>query len=134
MGRLIRENGFSTEVESGTYCASCRPLVFARGVHQVRPLRSIVRWHGRGAAQSAICQKYLRDMGVDLAVWVQAMETPKERLYYFKGDELMALKLASRRAAGRSPRRRSCPIRNCRQSAGFNVISRSLADSDPCAA
>ena len=44
---------------------------------------------------SAQCQRYLGDMGVDPRVWVHAMETPKEELFYFKPDELLALKLAT---------------------------------------
>ena len=44
---------------------------------------------------SAECQRYLRDMGIDLQVWVHAMETPKEKLFYFKPGELLALKLAT---------------------------------------
>jgi hypothetical protein len=34
MGRLIREKGFSTEVENGSYCASSCPLMFAGGVQR----------------------------------------------------------------------------------------------------
>jgi hypothetical protein len=34
-------------------------------------------------------------MGVDLQVWTHAMETPKEKLYSFKKDELLTLKLAT---------------------------------------
>jgi len=30
---------------------------------------------------SARCQRYLADMGVDLKMWVHAMETPKDRLF-----------------------------------------------------
>ncbi len=44
---------------------------------------------------SAQCQRYLRDMGVDSQVWVHAMETPKDELFYFKADELLSLKLAT---------------------------------------
>jgi hypothetical protein len=111
MGRLIREKNFTTEVEAGRYCASSCPLVFAGGaerragkgaaigVHQVSamattPLRAE---EGMQDAQivSAVCQRYLRDMGVDLEVWVHAMETPSERLFYFRPDELLNLKLAT---------------------------------------
>ena len=108
MGRLIREKGFATEVEGGTYCASSCPLVFAGGVQRHAGTKAAIGVHqvsafgdepsgGMAGAQriSAICQKYLRDMGVDLGVWVHAMETPKERLYYFRGEELMSLKLAT---------------------------------------
>jgi hypothetical protein len=44
---------------------------------------------------SAECQQYLRDMGIDLAAWIHAMETPREELYYFQPAELLALKLAT---------------------------------------
>jgi hypothetical protein len=114
IGRLIREKGFATQVDAGRYCASSCPLVFAGGVerragdkarigvHQVSayvrdgatPLRAS---DGMDSAQrvSAECQRYLRDMGVDLQVWMHAMETPKEKLFYFKPEELLALKLAT---------------------------------------
>ncbi len=110
MGKLIRERNFNTEVESGKYCASSCPLVFAGGVerragekaaigvHQVFAAPgSVTAGNGMDSAQriSAQCQKYLRDMGVDLAVWVHAMETPKDELFYFKPDELLSLKLAT---------------------------------------
>jgi hypothetical protein len=45
---------------------------------------------------SAECQKYLREMGIDLGVWVHAMETPRDELYYFKPAELASLKLTTR--------------------------------------
>jgi hypothetical protein len=111
MGRLIRAKKFSTEVEAGRYCTSSCPLVFASGVerrvgdkaaigvHQVFAMSRDGISPATGMADvqhiAADCQKYLRDMGVDLAVWTHAMETPKEQLYYFKRDELMTLKLAT---------------------------------------
>jgi hypothetical protein len=120
MGRLIRQKGFATEVENGRYCASSCPLVFAGGaerragpkaaigVHQVFALSngtSALNGSAEGMdnAQrvSAECQKYLREMGVDLEVWVHAMETPKDKLYYFKPDELAALKLTTPPAAAK---------------------------------
>ena len=68
------------------------------GVHQVSALAPAgAPTGGMAEAQriSAVCQKYLRDMGVDLPVWTHAMETPRERLYSFKKDELLTLKLAT---------------------------------------
>jgi hypothetical protein len=38
-------------------------------------------------------------MGVDLRLWVHAMETPKDQLYFLKPDELLSLKLATQRGA-----------------------------------
>ena len=48
---------------------------------------------------SAKCQRYLADMGVNLQVWVHAMETPHEKLFVFKPDELKSLNLATAVAA-----------------------------------
>ena len=112
MGRLIREKKFAAEVEAGKYCASSCPLVFAGGVerragdkavigvHQVAALRQAAGAPARdemSAAQriSASCQRYLRDMGIDLQVWVHAMETPHEKLFIFRPDELKALNLVT---------------------------------------
>jgi hypothetical protein len=108
MGRLIRDKGFSTEVRAGKYCASSCPLVFAGGVERLAGKGAAIGVHqissssaadpgDMASAQtvSATCQKYLRDMGVDLGVWVHAMETPKNSLYYFKPEELLALKLTT---------------------------------------
>jgi hypothetical protein len=112
MGRLIREKKFGTEVEAGKYCASSCPLVFAGGlerragdraaigVHQVAALGSSSNGPPRdemSIAQniSARCQRYLGDMGIDLQVWVHAMETPHDRLFVFKPDELKSLNLVT---------------------------------------
>jgi hypothetical protein len=111
MGRLIRQKQFSTEVESGRYCASSCPLVFAGGVERRAAPNAAIGVHEVAAAGgenlsaaasmqdaqqiSAECQQYLRDMGIDLEVWIHAMETPREELYYFQPSELLALKLAT---------------------------------------
>ena len=44
---------------------------------------------------SARCQRYLGDMGVSLQVWVHAMETPHDKLFVFKPDELKSLNLVT---------------------------------------
>jgi len=119
MGRLIREKQFATEVEAGRYCASSCPLVFAGGaerragakaaigVHQVFAVgqTELSQADGMDSAQriSATAQKYLRDMGVDLGVWVHAMETPRDELYYFQPAELLELKLATEAAGAKPP-------------------------------
>ncbi|MFC0242414.1 COG3904 family protein [Rhodopseudomonas telluris] len=106
MGRLIRERKLATVVDAGKYCASSCPLVFfggverragekaAIGVHQVFAAKSAetapAPLDGMSDAQriSAKCQRYLGEMGIDLQVWIHAMETPKDRLFVFKPDEL----------------------------------------------
>jgi hypothetical protein len=116
MGRLIREKKFATAVENGGYCASSCPLVFAGGEERRAGEKAAIGVHqafspgdpgfdgARGMAEaqriSADCQKYLADMGVDLRLWVHAMETPKDQLYFLKPEELISLKLATQRGTG----------------------------------
>jgi len=116
MGRLIREKRFATEVEAGKYCVSSCPLVFAGGVdrrvgdkasigvHQVVTTRSAANGPAldeMSIAQniSARCQRYLGDMGVSLQVWVHAMETPHDKLFVFKPEELKSLNIVTTAAA-----------------------------------
>ncbi|WOH50082.1 hypothetical protein [Bradyrhizobium sp. sBnM-33] len=117
MGRLIRDRNFGTEIEAGKHCASSCPLVFAGGVERRVGDKAIVGVHQVAAlgttaglprdemnvAQniSARCQRYLGDMGVNLQVWVHAMETPHDKLFVFKPDELKSLNLAT--ATGTAP-------------------------------
>jgi hypothetical protein len=128
MGRLIRERKFATEVEAGKYCASSCPLVFAGGVerragdratigvHQVAALRSAANGPPRdemNVAQniSARCQRYLADMGVSLQVWVHAMETPHDRLFVFKPDELKSLNVVTAGAPVTAPSSSPAPMK-----------------------
>jgi hypothetical protein len=111
MGRLIRERNFATEIEAGQYCASSCPLVFAGGVERRTGDKAIIGVHQVAAMGSAAglprdemnvaqnisarCQRYLADMGVNLQVWVHAMETPHDKLFVFKPDELKSLNLVT---------------------------------------
>ena len=111
MGRLIRDRNFATEIEPGKYCASSCPLVFAGGVERRVGDKAILGVHqvaavGQAGALprdemnvaqniSARCQRYLGDMGINLQVWVHAMETPHDKLFVFKPDELKSLNLAT---------------------------------------
>jgi hypothetical protein len=111
MGRLIRERKFATEVEAGKYCGSSCPLVFAGGVERRAGDKAAIGVHQVAALASAggpprdemdvaqrisaRCQRYLADMGVSLQVWVHAMETPHDRLFVFKPDELKSLNVVT---------------------------------------
>ena len=113
MGRLIRAHKFATEVEAGTYCASSCPLVFAGGVERRAGDRAVIGVHQIAAIKSpavngpprdemsiaqnisARCERYLADMGVDMKVWIHAMETPHDRLFVFKPDEMKSLELVT---------------------------------------
>jgi hypothetical protein len=70
------------------------------GVHQIAAIHSAVNGPLRdemSVAQniSARCQRYLGDMGVSLQVWVHAMETPHDKLFVFKPDELKSLNVVT---------------------------------------
>ncbi|SFZ85306.1 hypothetical protein SAMN02983003_2500 [Devosia enhydra] len=118
MGRLIREKGFITRVAAGSLCASSCPLVLAGGaereaspeaaigVHQIYAaeapdpatdsLRSSRRAMADAQATTARISRYLDDMGIAPTLWVHALETPPDRLYYFSPEELVDLKLVTR--------------------------------------
>jgi hypothetical protein len=116
MGRLIRERKFATEVEAGKYCASSCTLVFAGGVERRAGDKAAIGVHQVAAISSASamprdemdvaqrisarCQRYLGDMGISLQVWVHAMETPHDKLFIFKPDELKSLNIVT---AGATP-------------------------------
>jgi len=111
MGRMIRSAGISTQVPADGYCASSCPLLLASGLYRKAGERAFVGVHqvyalptaigsvhsGMADAQSisALCQQLLVDMGVDLKVWVKAMETPSQSLYLFTHDEMARFNLAN---------------------------------------
>lgn len=111
MSKLIREKGLQTKVEAKGHCASSCPLVFAGGkdriaepgasigVHQVFAIAPNGAGADTGMAQaqhvSAECQRHLVDMGVDPRVWIHAMETPPQKIFYFTAKELADLRLAT---------------------------------------
>lgn len=113
MARAIRAAGITTVVPANGYCASSCPLLLSAGlyrqagenafvgVHQIYALPGAAGSLQRGMADaqtiSAACQQLLVDMGVDLKVWVKAMQTPSESLYIFTPEELSRYRLANYR-------------------------------------
>ncbi|MEJ8571898.1 ATP-dependent Clp protease proteolytic subunit [Microbaculum marinum] len=111
IARMIRDGGYDTAVEAGGYCASSCPLLLAGGNERVVAEDASVGVHrvysaGEAAVSAAVgmdnaqrvsaeCQRFLLDMGVDPRVWIHAMETPKDELFYFTPDELLELRLAT---------------------------------------
>ncbi len=45
---------------------------------------------------TAAITRYMAAMGVDPALWLHALETPPDKLYYFSPKELTALKLVTK--------------------------------------
>ena len=105
---MLRERGLPVRVEAGALCASSCPLALAGGmvrevsrqanvgVHQIFAAEDIVT-DGMARAQQTTARigRHLAAMGVDGALWLHAMETPKDRLYYLTPDELTGYNLAT---------------------------------------
>ncbi|MBJ3786462.1 hypothetical protein JEQ47_17180 [Devosia sp. MSA67] len=110
MGRLILERGLATEVQDGGLCASSCPLVFASGSVRVAGQEAAIGVHQIYAAAlsdspvdalrvagvamadaqqvTARITRHLSEAGVDPALWLHALETPPDRLYYLTAEEL----------------------------------------------
>ena len=118
IGALLREKGFGTLVENGALCASSCPLIFASGVtrtaapgaaigvHQIYAaigtadqLKGGARAAGEAMSNTqsvtATITRHLTDMGIDAALWINALETPPDRLYYFSREELERYRLVT---------------------------------------
>jgi hypothetical protein len=104
MGRLIRAKGFATEIEQHKICVSSCPLVFAGGAKRVSSANAMIGVHQVFAPDPAEAarhdtmseaQRVLADMGVDVKMWVHAMETPKDRLFIFSANELRELNIVT---------------------------------------
>jgi hypothetical protein len=119
IGQTLRDRGLSTSVAAGALCASSCPLILASGVerlvssdaavgvHQIYPSAMTgtpVDIDGLRAAGSAMSDaqtvtaqisRHLDAMGIASGVWLHALETPPNRLYYFSDAELVDLKLAT---------------------------------------
>lgn len=111
----IAEAGFDTVVADGALCASSCPLILAAGAERIVADSASVGVHqiyasvadaGRiGVAQAmsdaqmitARITRHLDRHGIDPAVWVHALETPPDRLYYFTPDEMAAYNLSTAR-------------------------------------
>ncbi|MCF3642811.1 ATP-dependent Clp protease proteolytic subunit [Rhizobium sp. TRM95111] len=101
---LVREKAYATRVPAGHLCASSCPIVLAGGVGRSAEEGAVVGVHqvfGAGAARPSAEQamsdaqrttarvtRHLKDMGVDPALWLHALDTPPDRLYYLSPEEM----------------------------------------------
>ena len=117
MGALVREKAMATRVVSGGLCASSCPLIFAAGterqagrdaalgVHQIyaaalsaTPIDALgVAGVAMADAQTVTARvtRHLTLSGVDPALWLHALETPPDRLYYLSPAEMDEFKLVT---------------------------------------
>lgn len=112
MARLAREHGLATEVPDGALCASSCPLLFAGGVSRTAGEKAAIGLHqfysatdmtaaapaqimSDAQATAARIARYLSEMDVDPALWLHALDTPPQSLYYLSRKELAKYKLVT---------------------------------------
>lgn len=115
MARLVRKRKLDTEIADGALCASSCPLIFAGGTKRLAGREAAIGVHqffttasGDTPKQSDPAQalsdaqittarisRHLADMGVDPALWLHALDTPPQALYYLSPDELTGYRLAT---------------------------------------
>lgn len=111
MSKLIRDKGINTHVAAKALCASSCPLIFAGGVAREAEENAIIGVHqvfnageerpsperAMSSAQSTTARiaRHLEEMGIGNGLWLHALETPPDRLYYLTPEEMKAFKLVT---------------------------------------
>lgn len=112
MARLLRERGIGTEVADGALCASSCPLVMAGGAERRAGEKAAVGLHqfyavageapsepaqamSDAQATAARIARYLAEMDIDPALWLHALDTPPQTLYYLSPEELVKYRLVT---------------------------------------
>lgn len=111
MARLVRDRGIATEVADGALCASSCPLLLAGGLTRAVGSKAAVGVHqfyataetppapaqAMADAQmtTARISRHLSGMGIDPALWLHALDTPPQALYYFSPEELAKYRLVT---------------------------------------
>ncbi|MEQ1943577.1 hypothetical protein ABMA32_14285 [Mesorhizobium sp. VNQ89] len=111
MAKLIRDKGVSTEVVDGALCASSCPLVLAGGLERTVAPKAAVGVHQFYVATkaevapaqvmadaqmtTARISRHLIDMDIDPALWLHALDTPPQALYYFSPEEMARYRLVT---------------------------------------
>jgi hypothetical protein len=111
IAKLVRGKGLATEVADGALCASSCPLLLAGGLTRTVGAEAAVGVHqfyeamktttapdqAMADAQITIARisRHLIDMGVDPVLWLHALDTPPQTLYYFSSGEMAKYRLAT---------------------------------------
>jgi len=117
IGSLIHEKGLATKVAAGSLCASSCPIVFASGAERIASPEAAIGVHQIYAAalsgdpQNALrvagtamsdaqtttgeIMNHLTMTGVDSSMWLRALATPPDRLYYFTPEEMTQFRLVT---------------------------------------
>jgi len=111
MAKLVRGKGLAAEVADGALCASSCPLLLAGGLTRTVGAKAAVGVHqfyavaktatapdqamSDAQVTTARISRHLIDMGVDPAIWLHALDTPPQALYYFSPEEMAKYKLVT---------------------------------------
>ncbi|WP_117195319.1 COG3904 family protein [Rhizobium terrae] len=111
MSKLIREKKLNTKVASKALCASSCPIVFAGGLGRVAEKDAVIGVHqvfngarnqptaeqAMSSAQSTTARvaRHLDAMGIGAGLWINALETPPDRLYYLTPAEMADFRLTT---------------------------------------
>lgn len=111
MAKLIRDRRLATEVADGALCASSCPLVLAGGLKRSVDANAAVGLHqfyatgevvlepaqamADAQATAARIARHLDAMGVDPSLWLHALDTPPQSLYYLSREELTSYGLVT---------------------------------------
>ena len=120
IGSLIHEKGLATKVMAGSLCASSCPIILASGAERIASPQAAIGLHqiyaaalsgdpqnalrvagtAMSDAQSTTAEiiGHLTKTGVDPALWLHALQTPPDRLYYLSTEEMTRLKLVTQLA------------------------------------
>ncbi|WP_275789582.1 ATP-dependent Clp protease proteolytic subunit [Pararhizobium gei] len=111
MSTLIREKKLDTRVASGALCASSCPIVMAGGIGRTAETDAVIGVHqvfngskeklsperamSEAQRTTADVTRHLAEMGIKPGVWLHALETPPDRLYYLTGEEMKEFALTT---------------------------------------
>ncbi|CAN7487042.1 ATP-dependent Clp protease proteolytic subunit [Pararhizobium sp. LjRoot235] len=104
ISKLIRDKKLGTKVASGALCASSCPIIMAGGVIREAEQGAVIGVHQifngskeKLSAEQAMSEaqrttadvsRHLEQMGIKSGVWLHALETPPDRLYYLTAEEM----------------------------------------------
>ncbi|KXG87280.1 hypothetical protein [Agrobacterium bohemicum] len=111
MSKLIRERNIATKVAEKALCASSCPIVFAGGATRSAEKDAVVGVHqvfnagidrpspeqamSSAQATTARVARHLDEMGIGAGLWIHALETPPNQLYYLTRAEMSEYRLTT---------------------------------------
>ncbi len=115
MSKLIRQKAIGTKIDERALCASSCPIVFAGGVTRTAEKDAVIGVHqvfnggiepvspdqamSSAQAVTARVARHLDEMGIGAGLWIHALETPPDQLYYLTPEKMAEYRLTTNAAA-----------------------------------